>query len=192
MLAVIFTGTMKYTYYILTIILFSCGTSNQRESETETESNDTLQTVTLTESLNKSDSFGTITVESTIQGKNDKDFWTAGLKIIEYKVTRNDSILTTIKISPSEFANLYNKDFSERSKIWKSEILAVDEKKQRIAIINNFGLPESDNQSNVIVTVDFEGNKSYRDSPPACASGTKFSFNKIVDCNGVFDFEKQF
>ena len=177
---------MKYLLYILTIIVFSCGTRNQGE----TESNDTLQAVTLTEPLNKSNSFGTITVESTIQGKDDKDFWETGLKVIEYKVSRNDSILTTIQISPSDFINLYNKDFGERSKIWESEILAVDEEKQRIAIINNFGLPESDNQSNVIVTVDFKGKKSYRDSPPECSSGTKFSFNKIVDCNGVFDFEK--
>jgi len=146
--------------------------------------------VTPTEPLIKINSFGTITVESTIQGKNDTDFWETGLKVIEYKVSRNDSILTTIKISPSDFSDLYNKDFSESSKIWESEILAVDEKKQRIAIINNFGLPESDNQSNVIVTVDFKGKKSYRDSPPECSSATKFSFNKIVDCNGVYDFEK--
>ena len=177
---------MKYTYYILTIIVFSCGTRNQGE----TESNDTLQTVTLTEPLKKNSSFGTISVESTIQGKDDKDFWETGLKVIEYKVTRNDSTLTTIKISLSDFSDLYNKDFSESSKIWESEILAVDEQKQRIAIINNFGQPESDNQSNVIVTVDFKGKKSYRDSPPECSSGTKFSFNKIVDCSGVYDFEK--
>jgi hypothetical protein len=128
---------------------FSCGIRNQGEKE----SNDTLQTVTRTEPLNKSNSFGTITVESTIQGKDDKDFWEKGLKVIEYKVSRNDSVLTTIKISPSEFSDLYN-------------------------------------QSNVIVTVDFKGKKSYRDSPPECSSGTKFSFNKIVDCNGVYDFEK--
>ena len=184
-LAVIFTGTMKYLFYILTIIVFSCGTRDQGE----TKSNDTLQTVTSTEPLNKSNSFGAITVESTIQGKDDKDFWETGLKVIEYKVSRNDSILTTIKISPSDFSDLYNKDFSESSKIWESEILAVDEKKQRIAIINNFGLPESDNQSNVIVTVDFKGNKSYKDSSPDCSSGTNFSFNKIVDCEGVYDFE---
>ena len=180
-----FYETMKYTYYVLTIILFSCGTGTQRE----TESNDTLQTVTLNESLKKSISFGTITIESTIQGKDDKDFWETGLKVIEYKVIRNDSTLTTIKISPSDFSDLYNNDFSESSKIWKSELLAVDEKKQRIAIINNFGLPESDNQSNVIVTVDFKGNKSYKDSSPDCSSGTNFSFNKIVDCEGVYDFE---
>jgi len=177
---------MKYLFYTLTIIAFSCGTRNQGE----TESNDTLQTVTPTEPLIKTNYFGTITVESTIQGKNDTDFWETGLKVIEYKVSRNDSTLTTINISPSDFSDLYNKDFSERSKIWESEILAVDEKKQRIAIINNFGLPESDNQSNVIVTVDFEGKKSYRDSPPECSSATKFSFDKIVDCNGVYDFEK--
>lgn len=184
---------MKYTYYILTIIVFSCGTRNhgegEGEGEKETKSNDTLQRVTLTEPLSKSNYFGTITVESTIQGKDDKDFWGTGLKVIEYKVSRNDSILTTIKISSSDFSELYNKDFSERSKIWESEILTVDEKKQRIVILNNFGLPESDNQSNVIVTVDFKGKKSYKDSPPECSSGTKFSFNKIVDCNGVYDFE---
>ena len=191
-LAVIFTGTMKYTYYILTIIVFSCGTRNQGElqEEKETKSIDTLQTVTLNEPLKKKNSFGTITIESTIQGKDDKDFWETGLKVVEYKISRNDSILTTIQISPSDFSDLYNKDFSERSKIWESEILAVDEKKQRIAILNNFGLPESDNQSNVIVTVDFKGNRSYKDSPPDCSSGTNFSFNKIVDCEGVYDFEK--
>jgi len=65
----------------------------------------------------------------------------------------------------------------------------VDENKKRIAISNNFGLPESDNKTNVIVTVDFKGNKSSRDSPPECSSGTRLSFNKIVDCNGVYDFE---
>jgi hypothetical protein len=176
---------MKYTYYILALALFSCGTKNQGKME----SKDTLQVVTSDEPINKSNSFGTVTIESTIKGKDDKDFWETGLKVIEYKVSRNDSILTTIKISPSDFINLYNKDFSERSKIWESEILAVDERKQRIAIINNFGLPESDNQSNVIVTVDFKGNKFYKDSPPDCSSGTNFSFNKIVDCEGVYDFE---
>lgn len=176
---------MRYTFYILTLVLFSCGTKNQLEIE----SKDTLQTVTTNEPISKSNFFGTVTVEPTIQGKDDKDFWKTGLKVIEYKVTRNDSILTTIKISPSDFSDLYNKDFSESSKIWQSEILGVDEKKQRIAIINSFGLPESDNQSNVIVTVDFKGNKSYKDSSPDCSSGTNFSFNKIVDCEGVYDFE---
>lgn len=185
MLAVIFTGTMKYPYYILTLVLFSCGVKNQGVIE----SKDTLQTVALTEPQRKISSFGSIKVEPTIKGKDDKDFWETGLKIIEYKVSRNDSILTTIKISPSDFVDLYNKDFSESSKIWESEILAVDEEKQRIAIINNFGQPESDNQTNVIVTVDLKGNKSYKDSSPDCSSEINFSFGKIVDCQGVYDFE---
>lgn len=176
---------MRYTYYILTLVLFSCGTKNQGEIETK----DTLQVVTTNEPVNKSTSFGTVTIESTIKGKDDKDFWETGLKVIEYKVSRTDSILSTIKISPSDFVDLYNKDYSEGSKIWESEILAVDEKKQRIAITNNFGPPESDNLTNVIVTVDFKGNKSYKDSPPDCSSGTNLSFNKIVDCEGVYDFE---
>ncbi len=177
-------GQMRYSIFLLGVILFSCGTQKQVETETA----DTVQTATVNEAINKN-TFGEVTIESTIKGKDDNDFWETGLKVIEYNVLRNDSLLTTIKISPSDFIDLYNKDFSESSKIWESEILAVDVKKQRIAIINNFGPPESDNLSNVIVTLDFKGNKSYKDSPPDCSSGTNFSFNKIVDCEGVYDFE---
>ncbi|MBN8576547.1 MAG: hypothetical protein J0L66_06365 [Cytophagales bacterium] len=174
---------MRCFYCVLTVVLLSCGISKQ-----EVETTDNLQPESGL--INAVGSLGTVTVESTILGKNDADFWEKGLKVIEYRIIRNDSTLATIKISPSDIFNLYNRDFSESSKIWDSEVLAVDEKRQRISIINNFGQPESDNLTAVIVTADFNGTKTYRDSPPECESGINYSFNKIVDCSGVYDFEK--
>jgi hypothetical protein len=180
---------------ILLIFVISCGTksdsgfitndqqTNSKPAITEIQSEDISRT-----DLNSTTRFTDIKIEEIKRGKTDPDFWETGLKEIKYKVYQKDSLIMTINISPNDFIDLYNRDFSESSKIWDSEILQIDSKKQRIVIINSFGLPESDNITDVLWISDFSGNKIIMDSPTGCASGTMMSYNKIVSCIGVYDF----
>jgi hypothetical protein len=132
--------------------------------------------------------YGFYKIEEVVRGKNDSNFWKTGLTEIKYRIYERDTLLTTVAIEPSDFGNLYNKGFWDGAKIWNSEILLVDTTRGKIVISNRFGLPESDNETYVLCVSDFRGNKAFMDSPFASSSGTNISFNKIVNCNGVYDF----
>lgn len=167
---------MKYLFYLLALLLFSCSSQKQGEETSD-------------QSVVKN-SFGAITIESVIEGKDSKDFFANGLHRIEYNVFRSDSLLTTVEITHRDFSEMYNRNFSERSLLWESTLISVDEQSGLFMFKVRFGPAEADNQTNVIVVSDFKGNKKFRDSPLKCTSGTNLSFNRIVDCKGVYDFDK--
>lgn len=179
---------------IFSILIWSCGAKTERPNilTQQSESTDTAQMTSMAFPIEMdiTTQYGSFKVEEVKRGKQDPDFWDKGLTDVRYKIYENDSLLYTIEIVLSDFSYLFNEDFGENAKIWESQILNIDTTKRIIVITNNLGKPNSDNETNVLCISDFAGNKSYMNSSPGCVSGTNFTFNKIVTCEGVYDYTK--
>jgi hypothetical protein len=174
----------------LLILVCSCSTKpEQSPPPIQTpEENVTQASQSVPGEMDMATQLGSYKIEEIRHGKLDPQFWEHGLTEVKYRIYQNDTLLTELEILPKEFSTLFNQDFGDNAKIWESRILSIDTTQQRIIIINSFGLPESDNLTQVLCMSDFQGNKSYLDSPPGCASGTNFSYNHIVNCEGVYDY----
>lgn len=184
---------------IMLLLIWSCSKKNGLEAGESDESLNRLPLVSANEgdTLIVSDAdqdslltshYGLIRIDQTVRGKDVSNFWEKGLNEIRYNIYEGDSLLAIIEINPEDFDSLYHADFASRARIWSSELLLVDTAQRKLVITNRFGLPESDNETHVLCVSDFVGDKFFMDSPFASSSGTNISFNKIVNCNGVYDF----
>ncbi len=181
---------MRSLRALIFVLVCSCNTKQEQSTTLiQIPENDTMQAISQSFPAEMvATQLGSYKIEAIRHGKQDTQFWEHGLTEVNYRIHRNDTLLTELEILPKDFSTLFNQDFADNSKIWESRILHIDTTQQRIIIINNFGLPESDNLTQVVCISDFQGNKSYLDSPHGCASGTNFSYNRIVNCEGVYDY----
>jgi hypothetical protein len=182
---------MRLLRVLIFLLVCSCNTKQEQSTTLiQTPEEDTTQASQSFPVEMVATQLGSYKIEEIRHGKLDAGYWENGLTEVKYRIYRKDTLLTELEVLPNEFSELFNKDFYDNSKIWKSSILNIDTTQQRIIIVNTFGLPESDNLTQVVCISDFQGNKSYMDSSPDCSSGINFSYNRIVNCDGVYDYSK--